>query len=538
MTAPAPSPTRFRESRLDVRPAFLTAGEAVGRIGQSATLAVEGSGGGVLEPGVLLEALGDRYARAGEPRGLTLVFCAGIGDKQGGGLDHLARPGLLRRAIGGHYGMNPGLAALVVSEQIEAFNFPQGVLAQGYREVAAGRPGVLTRIGLGTFCDPRLEGGRLSPGPTEGLVTVIELDGREWLLYRSVPIDFAFIRATTSDERGNLTMEHEAATLSTLAVASACHNSGGAVMAQVERVAASHSFRARDVVVPGHLVDIVVVAPNQPQTTLGRYEVGLSGELRAPLRSIPPRRLDERKVIARRAAAEVPRGAVVNVGVGVADGVAPVLLEDGRLDDVVLTIEQGLSGGIPAEGVIFGAVWNPDSMVDAPAQFDFIDGGGLDVACLGFAEVDRAGNVNASRIGSALFGAGGFINISQSAARVVFCGTLTAGGLTTTVGDGTIAIVADGRHRKFVDRVSQITFSAAEARAAGQQVLYVTERAVFELGPDGLVLTEVAPGLDPDADVLTCMDFRPRVSERLRPMDAALFRTDLPLGDRIARPRP
>ena len=521
MTA-APA-TRARRSRRDVRPLTLTADEAVRLVRSGSTLAVEGSGGGVVEPTALLEAMDARGAESGEPRDLTLFFCAGIGDKRGSGLDHLARPGLLRRAIGGHFGMNPGLTALVAKGQIEAFNFPQGVLAQMYREVAAGRPGVLTRVGLGTFCDPRLGGGRLSAGPTEGLVSVLELDGGEWLLYRAVPIDYAFIRATTSDRRGNLTMEHEVASLSVLALATACHNSGGTVIAQVERVAASHALKARDVVVPGHLVDVVVVAPEQRQTIAGPYEPGLSGEFRAPVEAIPALPGNERTVIARRAAAEVAPGAVVNVGVGMADGVPSVLLEEGRLEDVVLTVEQGLSGGVPAQGVIFGAVWNPDSVIDAPSQFDFFDGGGLDVACLGFAEVDREGNVNASRVGDTVFGAGGFINISQSAHRVVFCGTLTAGGLATRVGRGVIAIEREGRHRKFVDRVQHMTFSAAQARASGQRVMYVTERAVFELDEHGLLLVEIAPGLDLEADVLAHMDFRPAVADPLATMDPSLF---------------
>jgi acyl CoA:acetate/3-ketoacid CoA transferase len=523
MSAAVEPAGRMRRQRPNLRPDLLTRERAAELITSGSTLAVEGSGGGVVEPTALLEALGARYASIGEPGDLTLVFCAGIGDKAGGGLDKLAQAGLVRRAIGGHFGMNPNLSALAAQGAIEAFNFPQGVLAQLYREIAAGRPGVLTRIGLGTFCDPRLEGGRLSPGPTQDLVSVVELDGREWLLYRALPIDFGFIRATTSDELGNLTLEHEVASLSVLALASACHNSGGKVIAQVERLAAGHTLRARDVVVPGHLVDAVVVVPDQPQTLASPYEPGLSGEFRAPWHAIPTLPANERTVIARRAAAEVTPGAVLNVGVGMADGVAPVLLADGRLDEVILTVEQGLSGGLPAQGLIFGAVWNPDSVIDVPSQFDLFDGGGLDLTCLGFAEVDREGNVNASRVGEAMFGAGGFINISQSARTVVFCGTLTAGGLETRIGDGALRVVREGRHRKFVDRVHQVTFSAARARQQGQRVMYITERAVFELGPDGPVLTEIGPGLDLEADVLSHMDFRPAVASPLRTMPSSLF---------------
>jgi acyl CoA:acetate/3-ketoacid CoA transferase len=455
---------------------------------------------------------------------LTLLFCSGIGNRAGSGVDYLADPGLVRRAIGGHYAMSPRLAQLAAEGQIAAYNLPQGVLSQLYREVAAGRPGVVTHVGIGTFCDPRLGGGKLNARCTEDLVSVVEFAGREWLLYHAIPIDVALIRGTTADQRGNITLEHEAATLGVLAAAMAAHNSGGIVIAQVERMACHGTLGARCVVVPGHLVDYLVVEATQPQTAAdGPYNPSLSGELRCPRGAIPPLPLDERKVVARRAYREVQPGSTVNLGVGMADGVGSVAAEEGGLDQIVLTVEQGLAGGVPARGVIFGAVWNPDSMVDSPSQFDFYDGGGVDIACLGFAEIDSLGNVNSSRVGDAIFGVGGFIDISQGARKLVFCGTLTAGGLRTSVAGGELRIEREGRVRKFVPAVAQLTFSAEQARLRGQRVMYVTERAVFELGPAGVEVIEIAPGIDLERDVLGQMDFRPSIREPLSLMDGSLF---------------
>jgi acyl CoA:acetate/3-ketoacid CoA transferase len=304
----------------------------------------------------------------------------------------------------------------------------------------------------------------------------------------------------------------------------AAHNSGGIVIAQVERVACQGTLAARSVAVPGHLVDYLVVAPTQPQTAAdGPYNPSLSGELRVPLGGIPSLPLDERKVVARRAYREIRPGSTANLGVGMADGVGSVAAEEGGLGQICLTVEQGLSGGIPARGVIFGSVWNPDSVIDSASQFDFYDGGGLDIACLGFAEVDCLGNVNSSRVGDVIFGAGGFIDISQGAHKVVFVGTLTAGGLRTNVADGELHVEREGRVRKFVPAVAQLTFSAEQARLRGQRVIYVTERAVFELGPSGVELVEIAPGVDLERDVLGQMDFRPSIREPLQLMDGSLF---------------
>lgn len=512
-------------------PLFLSADEAVALVRSGDTLAVGGSGGGLLEPDLLLQRLGVRARTESSPTGITLVHTTGIGDREGGGMDHLAVPGLTRRVIAGNWGMAPAMSAMAGSGEFEAYNFPQGVMSQLYREIAGGRPGLVTHVGLGTFCDPRLEGGRLNDRSTEPLVEVVQLAGREWLFYPSFPVDVCFIRGTTADENGNISLEQEGALLEMLAMAQATRNSGGLVIAQVKTIARGGSLDPRTVIVPGICVDVVVRHEAQRQLVTHEYNPGFSGEQKVALSSMPPFPLDQRKVVARRALAEVTSGDVVNLGVGIADGIAAVAAEEGFLDDFTLTIEQGLVGGIPARGVIFGVATNPVAVLDQPSQFDFYDGGGLDTAFLGFAQIDREGNVNVSKFGTRIVGTGGFVNISQNADTVVFCGTFTAGGLEAVPTEGRLQIRTEGRHRKFVDQVDQITFSAAEARRRGQRILYVTERAVFELGTDGLVLIEVAPGVDAQRDVLDALDFPVTVADGLGLMDPRIF-TDAPLGPR------
>ena len=510
-------------------PLFLGAEAAVALVRDGDTLAVGGSGGGLLEPDLLLQHLGARARTGDGPHGITLVHTTGIGDREGGGMDHLAVPGLARRVVAGNWGMAPAMSAMAADGAFEAYNFPQGVMSQLYREIAGGRPGLVTHVGLGMFCDPRIEGGRLNDRCTDDLVEVVELAGREWLFYRSFAIDVCFIRGTTADENGNVSLEQEGARLEMLAMAQATRNSGGLVIAQVRNIARAGSLDPRTVVVPGICVDVVVRHEGQRQLVTHDYNPGFSGEQKVALSSLPPFPLDQRKVVARRALAEVRSGDVVNLGVGIADGIAAVAAEEGFLSDFTLTIEQGLVGGIPARGVIFGVATNPDAVLDQPSQFDFYDGGGLDTAFLGFAQVDREGNVNVSKFGPRVVGTGGFVNISQNADTVVFCGTFTAGGLQATPADGRLRIESEGRHSKFVEAVDQITFSAAEARRRGQRILYVTERAVFELGPDGLVLTEIAPGVDMDGEVLKLLPFPVTVADDLQLMDPRVL-TDAPLG--------
>jgi propionate CoA-transferase len=507
----------------------MTPEAAVDLIVDGDTLAVGGFVG-LAVPEELLIALAKRFGETRGPRDLTLVFAAGQGDGGARGLNHLAREGLIRRAIGGHWGLVPALGALALDGRIEAYCLPQGVVSHLYREAAAGRPGLITRVGLGTFVDPRVDGGRLNAVSEEEVVRVIELDGDEFLFYPSRPLDVAFLRGTTADEEGNVTMEHEAATLDSLSIAQATRNSGGIVIVQVERLTTSHVLPPRDVRIPGIFVDGVVAGDvaAQMQTFAEGFNPAYVGGTHAEVEATGAAPLDARKVIARRAAMALKINSVVNLGIGIPEGIAMVAGEEGILDTITLTVEAGAIGGLPAGGLSFGAAANAQAIVDQPYQFDFYDGGGLDQAFLGMAEVDRHGNVNVSRFGRRLAGAGGFINITQAASSVFFLGTFTAGA-DVAVGDGRLRIWRDGAVAKFVDEVGVVTFNGAQANARGQSVLYITERCVLRLGHEGLELIELAPGVDLERDVLARMGFRPQLAPDLHEMDAAIF-TDAQLG--------
>ncbi len=508
---------------------LISARAAINLVKSGDTLAIHGAGGGNVEPDLLIRTLAERFEETGEPRDLTVFHVSGLGDWKTTGLNLLIGEGLVRRNIGGHYGMSPKYAQLILDNQIEAYCWPQGVMSQWLREVAAGRPGLITHIGLHTFIDPRVEGGKLNPRTTEDLIDVVTLAGREWLFYRAFPIHVCFIRGTTADEKGNLTLEQEPAFLEVLPMAMATRNSGGIVIAQVKRLAQSGTLSAKMVKVPHTMVDHIVVHPGQWQSVENEYDPALSGEVKVPISSLPPMDLDERKVIARRAALEIvalPR-AVLNMGVGIPDGIARVAAEEGIQDRMTATIEQGITGGIPAPGVIFGMSANPEAILDQPSQFDFYDGGGLDLTFLGLAEADEEGNVNVSKFHGRMPGVGGFVNISQGAKAVVFCGTFTAGGLEVEIGDGRLRIRKEGRFRKFVSRVEQITFSGRYAAAQGQRVQFITERAVLTITRDGLLVSEVAPGADLERDVMGQMAFRPKVSPDLKIMDERIFRPEL-----------
>lgn len=491
---------------------IISAAEAVDMIRYGDTVAVSGFVG-TGTPEELLIALAKRFDQTQAPGNLTLLFAAAPGDGKGLGVDRLAKDGLVGRAIGGHWALLPNLGKMAVDDKIEAYNLPLGCIAQLYRDIAAGKPGMLSKIGLHTFVDPRQDGGKINRKTTADLVSLMDIGGDEWLFYKTFPINVAFIRGTTADADGNLSMEREALTLDALAIATATKNSRGLVIAQVERIAELGSLRPKQVVVPGTLVDCVVVADpaNHRQTYKTAFRIEFTGEMKVPIDTMEPLPLDERKVIARRAAVELPLNSVINLGIGMPEGVANVANEERILDFLTLTAEPGIVGGVPQRGLDFGAAVNADAIIMQSQQFDFYDGGGLDLACLGMAQVDRHGNVNVSRFSNRLAGAGGFINISQSARKMVFVGTFTAGGLEVAIKGGKVHIVKEGREKKFISSVEQITFNGAYAGRSRRPVLYVTERCVLALTPDGLELIEVAPGIDVERDILAQMDFAPLI---------------------------
>lgn len=508
---------------------IVTAEQAIGLIHDGDTLVCSGFGV-VGVPDELLLALQQRFESSQSPRELTLIFGGGPGDGKEQGVNRIAIDGLIQRAIGGHWGLVPKLGAMAMENRIEAWNLPLGVISHLYRDIAAGLPGNVSRVGLGTFVDPRLQGGKVNARTTEELVSVIELAGQELLFYRVPKPQVAFIRASIADPDGNLSIEREALTQDTLAIATAVKNSGGIVIAQVEYLCERASLPARQVKVPGILVDCVVQArPEYHMQTYGTpYHPALSGQMRVPLDALAPMPFDERKIIARRAAFELMPNAVVNLGIGMPEGVADIANEERLLSYMTLTAEPGVVGGVPGSGLNFGSSTNATAQLDMNQQFDFYDGGGLDLAVLGLAECDARGNINVSRFGPKLAGAGGFINITQNSRTVVFIGTFSAGGLKVAVQEGELTILQEGRHRKFVEAIEQVTFSGEYAASLGKRVLYVTERCVFALTADGLELIEVAPGIDLERDILSQMAFRPIVRQPAL-MDARIFRPE-PMG--------
>ena len=514
-------------SGLTARDKIVTAHEAVALIRDGDTVVAEGFAGQCFAEELTL-ALEARFLQTGAPRDLTLAFTVAQGNREGRGFDRLCHEGLLKRAIGGHWGMSGELGKMAVDNKIEAYNLPQGVIAQLFRDTAAGKPGLLTRVGLDTFVDPRNGGGKINDATTEDRVELMSIGGEEYLFYKAFErLDAAFLRGTTADPNGNITMEREALFLESLAVATAVHNKGGLVIVQVERIADVGALSPKDVKIPGVLVDCVVVSrpEHHPQTWGTQYSPALSGELRVPLSSIPSLELSVRKVIARRAAMELRPNAVVNLGIGIPEGIASVAAEEHILSYIILTAEPGVIGGMPTGGLDFGSAINGEAILEQPAQFDFYDGGGLDAAFLGMAQADAHGNVNVSRFGPKLAGSGGFINISQNAKKVVFLGTFLAPCRTEVV-DGHIAVDDAVAAPKFLDCVEQRTFSGSYAAGAGQPVLYVTERCVFRLTQAGLQLIEIAPGIDLERDVLAHVGFTPIIDGEPKLMDTRIFRDE------------
>ena len=506
-----------------MRSKIVTADEAIALIHDGDTL----SSTGFVQIGfaeALLSALERRFLATGTPRNLTLFAGAGQGDGKDMGLNHLGHEGLLRRVVAGHWARMPKVGNLALDNKIQAYNLPQGIICQLFRDLAGGKPGTFSKIGLHTFVDPRYGGGRINAATTKDIVELVEVDGEEWLFYKVGRVNVAFIRGTTADTFGNITMEREALTLNNLAMAMAAKNSNGIVIAQVERIAERGSLPPRQVKVPGILVDCIVVAePHEHrQTVATRYNAAYAGEFRAPHASLVSTALNERKIIARRAAFELPPNGIINLGIGMPEGVAAVANEEHISHLLTLTVESGVIGGIPSVGGDFGTGVNMDAVIDESQQFDFYDGGGLDMACLGMAECDAAGNVNVSRFGGRLTGAGGFINISQSARLVVFVGTFTGAGLKVAVENGELRILEEGRQKKFLKEVEQITFNGQYAYDRGKPVYYVTERCVFRRVRRGLALIEVAPGIDVARNILPHMDFEPVIGE-YGVMDSRIF---------------
>ncbi|MEM3713109.1 MAG: acyl CoA:acetate/3-ketoacid CoA transferase [Thermoproteota archaeon] len=509
---------------------FTSAEKAVSYIKDGDTIGLTGFTGANFPEEVIL-ALRDRFLTTGNPRNLTIVTAAGTGDGSGNrGIDLIAYEGLIKRLIFSHCGLLPRISRLIVENKILAYNFPQGVISQLFREIAGRRPGLITKIGLYTYVDPRIEGGKVNDltKDSEDLVQIILLNGEEYLLYKSFPINVGIIRGTTADEAGNISMEREGFTLENLSIAQAAKNSGGIVIAQVERVAKRGSLPSRMVKIPGIFVDYVVVAKPEHhwQSAVEPYNPAISGEIKIPLERIRAESLNERKIIGRRALMELRPNYVVNLGIGIPESVSEVAAEEGVSDLFTLTVESGIVGGVPLGGKYFGLGVNFDAIIDQQYMFDFYDGGGLDIAFLGFAQVDEKGNVNVSKFGGRYVGCGGFINISQSTRKVVFCGTFTAGGLVTEVKNGKLKIIKEGAFKKFVKSVEHITFSGEYASKQNKEVMFITERAVFKLGKRTLILKEIAPGIDIDRDILENMDFKVEIPDEVKFMDERIFREE------------
>jgi len=503
---------------------IITAKQAAALIEDNATVAV-GAMGLAQWPEEVAKAIEDRFLETGHPKNINIAQACNTGDRKDRGITRFGHEGMVKRWSGAHIGFSPGIVKLISENKIEAYCLPQGVIINLWREIAAKRPGLITKVGLGTFIDPRIEGGKMNSVTTEDIVKVVEFEGEEWLFYKSFPVDVALIRGTTIDEKGNLTMDKEGMLLEQLQLAQAAKNTGGIVIAQAEYLAETGSLHPKEVKVPGVLVDYIVIADDKDacwQTEERYYEPSFAGNMKVPLSSVPVLPLNTRKIIARRAAMELQANSIVNLGVGMAADVSLIAAEEGVTNMFTLTTEAGVIGGIPAGGGDFGHAYNPEAIIEHNAMFDFYDGGGLDIAILGLAQADKDGNVNVSKFGRPM-GTGGFVNITQNAKKVVFTGSFTAGGFEAEVKDGKLHIINEGKNKKVIENVEQITFSGKYASTINQPVLYVTERCVFTIEEGELTLIEVAPGIDIERDIISQMGFRPRISNNLKEMPVEIF---------------
>lgn len=495
-------------------------------------VAISGSGGsGSCE--AILRAIRDSYIKNNHPKniGVTCGISPGNLTEDEVGMNMLAKPGLVGKAICAHLGMGKVFGNAIGNNEFPAFALPLGVINHLYRAIAGGELGIITHIGLNTFADPRINGCRANEKAKElpDIVSLIKIENQEQLFYKTFKIDVAIIKATYADEDGNLSLEHEALIGEQYNMAIAAHNSKGIVIAQVEKIVPKGSLKARNAIIHSSYVDYVLVS--EPDLTLGDYNMPIYrpeivGDIKIPLEEVKINELNSRKICGRRAALEIKKGNVINLGVGMPDSVANIAAEEGFADKIFLSVETGPIGGVPIGGVAFGGSINPDSVVSTPEQFDAYNGGSLDMAILGLAEVDEEGNVNVSKFGTRVTGPGGFINITQSTKKVIFIGTFTAKGLKEEIKDAKLIIENEGTEHKFVKKVEQITFSAKQARLNKQEILYVTERAVFKLDEKGITLIEIAPGVDIIKDIFNQMDFRPNVAEDLRLMDEKIFKSE------------
>jgi len=494
--------------------------EAVQFIKNNDTVAIGGGGAGHAVPDDVMKALGEYYLKTGNPKGLTVIHPCGIGDNDRRGLNHLAHEGLIDTDIGGFWGNSPKLVDLARKNKLKGYNLPQGVLSHLMRATASGKPGILTHVGLNTFVDPRLEGGKINDITTEDIVEVIEVSGKEFLFYKTFPINVAIIRGTSVDVEGNLTMEEEVGFFAMLSIAQAAKVNGGIVICQVKRINTGHCDPGA-VKVPGAFIDYVIEAPEQEMTYLSPFDPSLVKRV-LPFNYEESKLKGIKRIITRRASIEIKKGYFVNIGYGMSDGVPIVAQLENIQDQITFMIEQGAIAGIPTSGLNFGAMYNPTAILDDGYQFDFFQGGGLDIAFLGFAQVDQFGNINSSRFGNVITGCGGSIDISQNAKRVVYCGSFAVKSEQTVCEKG-LQISNPGKFKKFVKQVQQISFSGKYALERNQEVLYVTERAVFKLSPKGLELIEIAPGIDLQKDILDMMEFTPVISSNLKIIPKRVF---------------